>query len=195
MERSDFNGEEQQDPAAEPNGAEPRVTTDEAPPAPSAEDLTAARDRLAAQNADLKDKLLRLRAEFDNFRKRVHRERAESHQFAAMEAVRAMLPVLDALERALASEQPDESGENFYAGVQLIERQLREALARLGLQPMEVVGKQFDPYLHEAVERVETSEHEDQIILEEWQRGYLFNGRVLRPAMVKVAVHPNASEK
>ncbi len=148
--------------------------------------MAAERERLAEEYAALHDQLLRKQADFENYRKRVERERQELRQQATMEVVREMLPVLDALERALAI--PGGSEGEFRAGVQLIARQLWDTLSRIGVEVMETGGQKFDPHLHQAVEMVETTEHEDQTILEEWQRGYLFRKRLLRPAMVKVAV-------
>ena len=147
--------------------------------------LAAERDRLAEEKASLFDSFLRARADFDNYRKRLEKERKEDLHRVSMEVVREMLPVMDALERALASQGGDDE---FRAGIQLIARQLWDTFTRLGLEPIQALGQKFDPHLHEAVERVETEEHEDQTILTEWQRGYLFKKRLLRPALVKVAV-------
>jgi molecular chaperone GrpE len=158
--------------------------------APSVEALEAECERLTRQNAELTDQLLRRRADLENLRRRVERERQEVHARAAMDAAAAVLPVLDGLERALAGDQSAAS--EFHAGVELIARQLRETLIKSGLEPIEALGRKFDPRLHEAVERVETTEHEDQTVVEEWQRGYRFRGRLLRPAMVKVAVRPES---
>ena len=148
--------------------------------------LTAERDRLLEERNALYDQLLRQRAEFENIRKRTEREKNEFYQHAAFDVVREILPVLDALERALKA-APDD-GSEFHAGIELIARQLSDALARFGVQPVKTRGQKFDPNVHQAVESVETDEYEDQTILEEWQRGYTFKGRLLRPAMVKVAV-------
>ena len=147
--------------------------------------LAAERDRLAEEKASLFDRFLRARADFDNLRKRLERERKEDLHRVSMEVVGEMLPVMDALERALASQGGDDE---FRSGIQLIARQLWDTFTRLGLEPIEAHGRKFDPHLHEAVERMETEEHEDQTILAEWQRGYLFKKRLLRPALVKVAV-------
>jgi len=157
---------------------------------PSVEALEAECQRLTRQNAELTDQLLRRRADLENLRKRVERERQEVHVRAAMDAAASVLPVLDGLERALAGDQ--NAASEFHAGVELIARQLRETLIKSGLEPIEALGREFDPHIHEAVERVETTEHEDQIVVEEWQRGYRFRGRLLRPAMVKVAVRPES---
>ena len=149
--------------------------------------VSAERDQLLADKADLNDRLLRARAEFDNARRRAERERSEFMQFAAMDLVREILPVLDDFERALKVETADR---NYAKGVELIYQRLYETLKKMGLEPIETVGKQFDPNLHQAIERVETNDVEDQTILDEFQRGYRFRGKLLRPAMVKVAVKP-----
>jgi molecular chaperone GrpE len=148
---------------------------------------TAERDRLAAERADLCDRLLRARAEFDNARRRAERERSDFLQFAAMDLVREILPVLDDFERALKVEA---TGREYAKGVELIYQRLFETLKRMGLEPIETEGKQFDPNQHEAVQRVQTEEAEDQAILGELQRGYNFRGKLLRPAWVRVAVRP-----
>jgi len=148
---------------------------------------TAERDRLAAENAELQDRLLRMRAEFDNARRRAERERSDYLQFAGMELVRDILPVLDDCERALKVETADRE---YAKGVELIYQHLFETLKKMGLEPIETAGRQFDPSLHQAVQRVETDEAEDQSILGEFQRGYNFKGKLLRPAMVRVAVKP-----
>jgi molecular chaperone GrpE len=103
--------------------------------------------------------------------------------------VESLIPVLDGFELAL---QSNGSGEDYRKGVELIYQQLLGALRRLGLEVVESEGKQFNPYMHEAVSMVETTEHEDQQILAELQRGYLFKNRLLRPARVKVAQRPAA---
>ena len=149
--------------------------------------IVAERDRLAAEKADLADRLLRARAEFDNARRRAERERSEFLQFAAMDLVKDVLPVLDDFERALKVETADR---NYAKGVELIYQRLYETLKKLGLEPIEAAGRPFDPNLHQAVERVETDEADDHTVIGEFQRGYNFKGKLLRPAMVRVAVKP-----
>jgi molecular chaperone GrpE len=151
------------------------------------EGLISERDQLAAEKADLQDRLLRARAEFDNARRRTDRERLEYTQFAAMDLVRELLPILDDFERALKVETADLE---YAKGVELIYSRMAETLRKIGLEPIETAGKLFDPNLHQAVERVQTETEPDQAILGEFQRGYNFKGKLLRPAMVKVAVHP-----
>ncbi len=149
--------------------------------------LTADRDQLAAEKAELKDRLLRSLADFDNFRRRAERDRSEYIQFAAMESVRGLVPILDDFQRAMKAETADKE---YAKGVELIYQRLFEALKKTGLEPIETAGKIFDPNVHQAVDRVQTDEVEDQTILEEYQSGYNFKGKLLRPAMVKVAVKP-----
>jgi molecular chaperone GrpE len=150
-------------------------------------ELAADHDRLAAEKDDLRDRLLRARAEFDNARRRAERERSDFLQFAAMDLVKEILPILDDFERALKVETADR---DYAKGVELIYGRLAETLKKMGLEAIETEGRQFDPNLHQAVERVESADAEDQAILGEFQRGYNFKGRLLRPAMVKVAVKP-----
>jgi molecular chaperone GrpE len=149
--------------------------------------VTAERDKLAAEAADLQNRLRYARAEFDNARRRAERERSEYLQFAAMDLVKDILPILDDFERAL---QVETSDRNYAKGVELIYQRMSETLKKLGLEPIETADRKFDPNLHQAVERVETDKAEDQSILGEFQRGYNFKGKLLRPAMVKVAVKP-----
>lgn len=167
------------------------VSADEQVPAVTAEGqleaVVAERDQLATEKAELNDRLLRAHAEFDNARRRFERERSDFLQFAAMDLVRQLLPVLDDFERALQVETADA---NYAKGVGLIYQRLYDTLKKIGLEPMETSGKRFDPNLHQAVERVPTEEAEDQAIVGEFQRGYHFKGKLLRPAMVRVAVRP-----
>lgn len=149
--------------------------------------VTAERDRLAQERSELRDQALRLRAEFENFRKRAQRERAEFSEFATMEALRAVLPVLDDFERALKTETTDKE---YAKGMELIYQRLLDSLKKLGLEPIECEGQTFDPGLHHAVETEKTDRAPDQSILQVHQSGYNFKGKLLRPAMVKVAVEP-----
>jgi molecular chaperone GrpE len=151
-------------------------------------DLSAECDRLRAEVADLQDRLLRRQAEFENFRRRSERDRSDFFEYAGMEFVRELLPILDDFERARKTDCSDES---YRKGVELIYQRLQDALKKVGLEPIEVApGTEFDPNLHQAVVRLETEEAPDHAILEEFQRGYNFKGKLLRPAMVKVAVKP-----
>ena len=166
-------------------GGDPSAVQD---PAASLAAITAERDQLAAEKAELHDRLLRSQAEFQNFRKRTERERLELFEYASMEAVRVLLPVLDDFERALKVGIARTG--NTSAGIELIYQRFYEALKKLGLEPIVSEGQPFDPHIHHAVDMVETDEAPDHTVLEEFQRGYNFKGRLLRPAMVKVAVQP-----
>jgi len=150
-------------------------------------EVASERDRLAQEQAEIYDQLLRLRAEFDNFRKRAQRERAELAEYASMEAVRAIIPVLDDFERALKVQVADEE---YAKGMELIYQRLLGILEKAGLEPLESEGQQFDPEFHQAVDTEKTDKAEDHTILLEHQRGYTFKGKLLRPAMVRVAVRP-----
>jgi molecular chaperone GrpE len=142
-------------------------------------------DKLRAERDALLDRLARLQAEFDNARKRAAREQQEFREFAAAEVIKNILPVLDSFERALKA--PSGDSNDLRSGLELIFRQFQDALQKLGVQPIESVGKRFDPRVHEAVEMVDTTEAEDHQVLDEFQRGYNYKGRLLRPAMVRVA--------
>ena len=175
-----------QNPDLEPGAVSPEDLPAETPEGKLAA-VTADRDRLAAEKAELDDRLRRAWAEFENARRRAERERSDFLQFAAMDLVRGLLPVLDDFERALRVETNDKE---HARGVELIYQRFYDTLKKMGLEPIETAGRQFDPNLHEAVQRVHTEEAEDQAIVEELQRGYNFKGKLLRPAWVKVAVRP-----
>jgi molecular chaperone GrpE len=144
-------------------------------------------DKLRAERDELRDLLVRRQAEFDNFRKRTERERAEYLQWAGMETVKDLIPVLDDFERALKVEG---GSLEYVKGVEMINTRMVETLKKLGLEPIEAVGKTFDPHQHQAIERVESDAVPDNTVLGEFQRGYNFKGKMLRPSMVKVSVKP-----
>ncbi|HXX24253.1 MAG TPA: nucleotide exchange factor GrpE [Terriglobia bacterium] len=146
-----------------------------------------ANQKLKEEMAELYQRLLRKQAELENFRKRAQREKEEFRQFATEGLIRDLLPVLDGFERALRQRTPGVP-EPFYQGMELIYRQLSEVLARAGLEAMETRGQLFDPHYHQAVETVEEPGRRDQEVVEELQRGYKLKHRLLRPAIVKVAV-------
>ncbi len=149
--------------------------------------LSAERDQLAAEKSEIQDILQRRQAEFDNFRRRTERERGEFAQYASMEVVRELLPVIDDFDRAMKAESTDKE---YARGIELIHSRLADLLKKNGLEPIEAEGKQFDPHQHQAVEKVQTADAEDHTILGEFQKGYMFKGKLLRPSMVKVAVRP-----
>jgi molecular chaperone GrpE len=161
------------------------------PPAaasPATEDGVDAVDveALKAERDSLQDRLLRTAAEFDNYRKRIDRERRDLSESAASGLLVEILPVVDNLERALqAPSGPEAAG--YRAGVELIHRQLLDLLRKRGVTPIAALGADFDPRFHEAVTQEASDAHRDGEVIEELQRGYMLGERLLRPAMVKVA--------
>ena len=143
--------------------------------------------RIAEERDQLRDRLLRTTAEFDNFRKRIERDRREMADRAAESLLVDLLPVVDDLERALAAEASGEAAEGYRRGVELILKQMHDLLARRGVKPMEALGADFDPHLHQAVASEPAEGHRDGEVIDVLRKGYLLNDRLLRPAMVKVA--------
>lgn len=137
------------------------------------------------KNNELNDRLLRLQADFDNFRRRTRQEKDEFFKYANQDLLTSLLPVIDNFERALAAN--DKTDDPYAAGVNMIYKQLMEVLTKEGLAQIEAVGTEFDPNLHEAVMSVKSDEHGPNIVIEEFQKGYKFKERVIRPSMVKVA--------
>lgn len=181
-------------PAPEP--AKERATSDVAqetaadlPERDLSADLPSAYRKLLSEKEDLYDRLLRKQAELENSRKRLQREKEDFLQQASADLIRALLPVLDGFERAMKHRDASVP-EEFYQGLELIYGNLLEVLKRAGLAPIEAVGELFDPHLHQAVETVEAPGYRDQEIVEQLQRGYKLRQRLLRPAIVKVAVTP-----
>jgi len=152
------------------------------------QDLQAKIEVLEASVLAEKDNYLRTLAEFQNYKRRVDEQRAELAQFSNQELLKGLLPVIDNFERAVASGASSQSYESLYAGVQLTLKQLQNFLQKNGIEPIEALGKEFDPNLHEAIMRDEESDAPENSVVEEMQRGYTIHGRVLRPAMVKVAL-------
>lgn len=144
---------------------------------------------LRKEKDELYDRLLRKQADFENFRKRAEKDKRDFKVFAFSEMIYELLPVLDNFERALAHAE-EQSGPEYRKGVELIYRQFRDALEKKGLKPIETKEQPFDPNLHEAIVREEHAELEENTILEEFQKGYFFRERLLRPALVKVSHRP-----
>jgi len=150
------------------------------------EQLRGERDTLAQQLLQTQDRLARLQAEFDNFRKRETKERQDARDYAIQSAVEPFLGVMDNFALALKS---DGDAAQLRAGVQLILKQMDEALRGLNVQAVETVGTQFDPRIHEALGSIETLEHPDHQVLEEIRRGYKLRDKLLRPALVRIATN------
>jgi molecular chaperone GrpE len=148
-------------------------------------------ERLKAERDQLFDRLVRLQAEFDNTRKREAKERADNRDYAVANAVEQFLPVLDNFQLALKSQG---SAEQLRTGVELIVKQMEEALRGLNVQAVETVGAIFDPKVHEALDMVEREDLPDHQVFEEVRRGYKIRERLLRPALVRVASNTQQKE-
>ena len=169
-------------PAADPaDGFEEKTAAASGPPATVESEL----QKLRAERDNLFDRLARLQAEFDNYRKRAAKENADYRDFAVADAARGLLPVIDNFSLALknASAKP----EDLRKGVELIHKQLQDALQKMNVQKIPAQGEPFDPRVHEAIEVVESNDVPDHHVLEELQPGYRIKERLLRPAMVRVA--------
>jgi len=153
---------------------------------PSATPEAAALEALEREKSVLHDRLLRTAAEFDNYRKRVDRERRDQADAITADALADLIPIIDDLERALQASTGADTG-SLRKGVELIHRQMLELLRKRGVKPIEAVGADFDPRFHESVASEASSGHRDGEVIEELRRGYVLGDRLLRPAMVKVA--------
>lgn len=173
---------DQEQPVTETETMEETETVEEV-------EITAQEQKIAELEAKLEDKenrLLRLQADFDNFRRRVKLDQEAAQKYRAQNLVTDILPALDNFERALKVNSEDEKILSFLQGMEMVHRQLAEALKTEGLEAIEAVGQQFDPHLHQAVMQVEEGEGESNTVLEEFQKGYKLKDRVIRPSMVKV---------
>lgn len=155
-------------------------------------DLKEELERKEKQYAELEGQFRRLAADFENTRRRHAQEREELIRFAASRVCENLLPVVDNLERAIQTSQKAVDVSQILTGVEMIFRQMLDALTKAGVTPMEAKGKLFDPNLHEAIASLETAEYPDQTVLEEFQKGYYLNGKVLRYARVQISSNPNA---
>ena len=160
--------------ATEATSAEPSDSAD------STSDLQRERDEYF-------DRLLRKTAEFDNYRKRIERERQQRSEAAAADLLEELLPLVDDLERALGAEAESEAAEAYRRGVELIYQQLVDLIRKRGVRPIEALGSQFDPHFHQAVSYEPAQGRQEGEVIEEFRRGYMLGDRLLRPAMVKVA--------
>ena len=145
--------------------------------------------KLRAEKEDLLQTLVRRQADFENYKKRIERDRHEEGRRGLERLMMDLIPVLDGFDRALQAHD-DPGYEEYRKGMLLIRKQLFDALARHGLERLDAAGKIFDPHFHQAIERAESPDYPDGFILHVFQDGYLFHGRVLRPAIVRVVVHP-----
>ena len=175
--------------------AEAQPESSEASGGPATAELIATRSelkRVEAENAELKDRLARRQADFENYRKRVERERSETYNRVVADVAAKLLPVSDNLKRALEAESSVEAAESdefrhFLSGVDLIWKQLNGVLEALGVKPIPAVGEPFDPHVHEAVVTEPTDEYEPDTVIQEIVAGYRLGDKLIRPALVKVA--------
>lgn len=174
---------------AQAASAETNTVADEASPEQE-EDAAAAEaqlEQLRQQLEEQQQRLLRVQADYDNFRRRTRQEKEEFAKYAASELVEQLLPVLDNFDRALHAAENSKDFDSLFKGVDMIFRQFLQVLEQSGLKEMDAVGQPFNPEYHEAVMKVEDSEQEEGTIVEQLQKGYMFKDKVLRPAMVKVS--------
>ena len=181
-ERRAFNQDAAEAPSEDTKGDAAETQAGEAP-----EDADALREKYEAELAEKENRYLRLQADFENFRRRTRQEKEELAAVVTQNLLKDMLPFLDNFERALAAEGSDEGG--LRAGVEMMYKQMVEALKKEGLEYIETKGKPFDPNFHQAVMRVEDAEKEDGTIVAELQKGYMVKGRVIRPSMVQVVAN------
>jgi molecular chaperone GrpE len=149
----------------------------------SEEQIAALREQVEESN----NRLLRLQADYDNFRRRTRQEKEDFAKYASQRLIEMLVPVIDNFERALQAAQVNNDFDSFVKGVDMIFRQFDQVLSSEGLQRMETVGQPFNPEFHQAVMQVESEEHEEGTIVEEMQKGYILKDKVIRPAMVKVS--------
>ncbi len=171
--------------SAEPSAGEAEEAAPDAAAEAPEEDPEALREKHEAELAEKENRYLRLQADFENFRRRTRQEKEELAAVVTQNLLKDLLPFLDNFERALAAETTD--AESLRAGVEMMYKQLVEALKKEGLEYIETKDKTFDPNFHQAVMRVEDPEKEDGAIVAELQKGYMVKGRVIRPSMVQVA--------
>jgi molecular chaperone GrpE len=174
-------------PAADGDEHSPGTTANPGAAAVEPAGADAELQKTRAERDTLLDRLARMQAEFENARRRAAKEQQDFRDFATVDAIKSLLPVVDNFERAL---QAKSEPADFRTGVELIYKQLQDVLTKLGVRAIAAKGEPFDPHVHEAIEMVETPDAADHEVLEEWQRGYKFKDRLLRPAMVKVAKNP-----
>jgi len=179
---------EQEQLAAQQESIQTETASDPNPdicfPSDDVNEFMTALDEKSKLLDEMTDRYKRLQADFDNFRRRTRQEKEELSAVVAERIVCELLPVVDNFERATASKATDV--ETLSTGVQMIFKQLHNALTQLGVEPVNAVGTMFDPNQHEAVMRVEDAAQPDGMVVEELQKGYKVNGRVVRPSMVKV---------
>ncbi len=176
-----------QDPSDDTAGAGDGAAADAAAEAPGAAAGSRELADVLRQRDEFKDLLLRKTAEFENYRKRIDRERQQVSENAAAGVIEELLPIVDDLERALRVETGPDGADAYRRGVELIQRQMDDILRKRGVRPLEALGADFDPHYHQAVSHEPAEGRREGEVIEEFRRGYLLGDRLLRPSMVKVA--------
>jgi len=143
-------------------------------------------EALQKEKDEVQQRLLRVQAEYDNFRKRTQKEKEAERKYRSQALVTELLPIVDNFERALQTEVSDAGAKQFVDGIEMVYRQLNDALDKEGVEVIATKGETFDPHLHQAVMQVEDDQYESNVVVEELQKGYKLKDRVIRPAMVKV---------
>ena len=182
--------EVKEEKAAEADKAEHEAKTEqeaEAKEAPAEEEKSGVSDKAQAKIDELNDKVMRQMAEFENYRKRTEKEKQGMFEVGAKSVIEKLLPIVDNFERGLASLSEEEAQGAFAKGIEMVYKQLMEELSKLEVKPIEAVGKEFDPNLHNAVMHVEDEEAGENTVVEEFQKGYTYREAVIRHSMVKVA--------
>ena len=174
---------EQKEKESPPEESAPVVTKEKPTPAARKKLI----EKLTQEKEELFDRLLRLQADYENYKKRIDKEKQEFYLYTLSEVIREILPTIDDLERALEKSNSKDL-ESYQQGIELIYNNLRETLQKFGLQPLKAKEEIFDPHYHEALFLEETDQYPENQILEEYQKGYMLKDRLLRPAVVKVAV-------
>ncbi|WP_303817277.1 nucleotide exchange factor GrpE [Selenomonas ruminantium] len=180
-------GNDEAEEAEEAENAASESAETEAENQESQDEAVVQLEKLTADLKEKEDRILRLQADFENFRRRTSKEKEELSAVVTQGMLKDMLPLLDNFERAMAAEAKD--GEAFQKGVEMIFTQFTEILKKNGLEHIEVEGQKFDPNFHQAVMRVQNADMEDDDIAQELQKGYMVKGRVIRPSMVQVVAN------
>jgi molecular chaperone GrpE len=145
---------------------------------------------LTAERDDFRDKWARARADLDNYRKRIQREMEDDRKYAATPIVKALLPGIDGLQRALKAAAASKNVDELIAGVEMVAKQFEAALTGLGVQPIDAIGKPFDPNVHEAIAQIPNAEHPPMTVIDDIERGYTLHERIVRPSKVIVSAGP-----
>ena len=174
---------------------ETEASEEEADSAPAELSPEQRAEHLVKENEELQDKFVRLMADFDNYKKRASKEKSDVIQFGNEALLRDILPIIDNIERLLTYSYREGSWKSFQEGIELLLAEIGKTLAKYGVEPIEALRKAFDPNLHQAMQRSETDEVDANTVMEVYQKGYLYRGRLLRPSLVVVAVPPKGEEE